>query len=88
MYSLPERVDPDPENQEKIKHIFHTLCKKEKVGIFVSVEVFDDLNTYIVPADELHELFIDPPKHVVTCYNYPDSDKMNDFDLYAPILAR
>ena len=39
LYSLPEIVDPDPEKQEKIKLIFHTLREKEKVGIFVSKDV-------------------------------------------------
>ena len=56
------------------------------MGIFVSVEVFDDVDTEIVPMEELPDLFVEPPPHVVTCYNYPDYDKMHDFYPYALIL--
>ena len=62
------------------------LREKEKLGITISVEVFDDMETEIVPIEQLPELFIEPPPHVVMCYNYPNSDKMHDFDPYALIL--
>jgi len=86
LYSLPEKVDINKNKQEKIKQIFHMLREKEKMGITIPVEVFDNLETEIVPIEQLPELFKEPPPHVVMCYNYPNSDKMHDFDPFALIL--
>ena len=29
---------------------------------------------------------MDVPQHVIPCYNYPDSNEMNDFDSYGSML--
>ena len=76
LYSLPDKVIPNEDMQQKVKQVFRLLRKKEQVGIHINEAIFMDVQIHNnpIPEDFLQQ------EHVVRCTNYPDSDQVPDFD--------
>ena len=62
------------------------VLEKEEIGIPVSTELLDELDTPIVDEKDIPSMFIPKPFPIVECYNYPDSDEMLDFDANQNIM--
>jgi len=86
LYSIQPTILSDTEKQEKIKNVYHTLRDSEDVGITICDEFFDEITTPIVTTSSMPDYFRDVPQHVVSCYNYHDSNKMRYFDPFGSIL--
>ena len=86
LYSLPTDVIEDANRQRIIKHLLLKVLEKEEIGIPVSTELLDELDTPIVDEKDIPSMFIPKPFPIVECYNYPDSDKMLDFDANQNIM--
>ena len=76
LFSLPETIIPDKVKQQQIKQVFKTLRNNETVGIHVNVSMFINQEIHEGPIPAEYEL----TPHVVRCTNYPDSNKVTDFD--------
>ena len=86
LFSLPEKIIDDVENQQRIKDILHTLLQKEDVGIKIPQDLYSTLSTPIYDEINLPKEFISKGLFVVECYNYPDSDADFEFDPTTNIL--
>ena len=78
LYSLPETIIPDVAKQQKIKQVFRSIRKHEVVGIHIEQNWYADIPIHTTPLPEEYQ----QPDHIVKCMNYPDSDKVTDFDPY------
>ena len=78
LYSLPEKIIPDTKKQQQIKQVFRSIWRHEVVGIHIHTKWHTDIPIHTLPLPEEHQ----QPDHIVRCMNYPDSDKVNDFDPY------
>ena len=76
LFSLPETIIPDKVKQLQIKQVFRTLRNNERVGIHIKVSTYTSQQIH---EGEIPEEYKQIP-HVVRCINYPDSNKVNDFD--------
>ena len=78
LYSLPEKNIPDVTKQQKIKQVFRSIRKHEVVGIHVEKNWYQNVPINNLPLPEEYQ----QQNHIVKCMNYPDSDKVLDFDPY------
>ena len=76
LFSLPEKIIPDRTKQMKIKQVFKSLRRNETVGIHVKVSDYINQSIHDGPIPDEYSLL----PHVVRCTNYPDSNKVSDFD--------
>ena len=78
LYSLPEKIIHDIAKQQKIKQVFRSIRKHGVVGIHIDKNWYADMPIHNSPLPEEYQ----QPDHIVKCMNYPDSDKVTDFDPY------
>ena len=78
LYSLPDKIIPDTKKQQQIKQVFWSIQRHEVVGIHINEKWYADIPILTLPLLEEYQ----QQDHVVRCMNYPDSDKVNDFDPY------
>ena len=76
LFSLPETIIPDKVKQLQIKQVFRTLRNNETVGIHMNVSTYINQQIHDGPIPEEYQQI----PHVVRCINYPDSNKVMDFD--------
>ena len=82
LYSLPENNIPDQSLQKKTKQVFQSLRKHEVVGIHVQKNWYSNIPIDKQPLPpEYVEL-----EHVVKCFNYPNSNEVDDFDPFLSTL--
>ena len=76
LYSLPETVTTDHIRQQQIKQVLYVLRKHKSVGIHITEDMYTDtyIQSYPIPGKYVRE------GHVIKCTNYPDSNKVADFD--------
>ena len=56
------------------------ILEKEQIGIPVSPELLDQLETPTINEENIPSIFIPKQYPIVECYNYLDSDDILDFD--------
>ena len=76
LFSLPETIIPNRVKQLQIKQVFRTLRNNETVGIHVRRSAYTNQQIHDGPIPEEFQLI----HHAVKCTNYPDSNKVPDFD--------
>ena len=82
LYSLPEKIIPQEDVQEKTKQVFQYLRRHEVVGKHINSEWYTDIPIIGEPLPtKFNEL-----EHVIKCANFPDSNEANDFDPFTSNL--
>ena len=69
------KILPDENRQCRIKQVFRTLRKHEKVGIHINKSDYKD-----VPIEMNLPAYYSQQTYVVQCTNYPDSCDVSDFN--------
>ena len=78
LYSLPEKIIPESKKQQQIKQVFRSIRRHEIVGIHIQKKWYVDVPIHESPIPYEYQ----QADHVVKCMNYPDSDRIMDFDPY------
>ena len=82
LYCLPEKIIPDQNLQKRTKQVFQSLRKHEFVGIHVKNDWYTNIQIEGLSLPPEYEEM----EYVVKCFNYPNSNNLDDFEPFLSTL--